>query len=52
MTDLLRLDSVARYFGGLAALDDVNMTVPQGKVVGLIGPNGAGKTTTINNITG
>lgn len=49
---LLELKSVSRHFGGLAALDDVNMTVYQGQVVGLIGPNGAGKTTTINNITG
>lgn len=49
---LLELNSVTRHFGGLAALEDVNMAVHQGQIVGLIGPNGAGKTTTINNITG
>jgi ABC-type branched-subunit amino acid transport system ATPase component len=49
---MLTLTSVSRQFGGLHALTNVNMTVPQGKVVGLIGPNGAGKTTLINNISG
>lgn len=49
---LLELKSVTRHFGGLAALEDVDMVVAQGQIVGLIGPNGAGKTTTINNITG
>lgn len=49
---MLELKQVSRYFGGLAALKDVNMVVKRGQVVGLIGPNGAGKTTTINNITG
>ncbi len=49
---MLQLIDVARQFGGLHALSGVNMTVPQGKVVGLIGPNGAGKTTLINNISG
>lgn len=49
---LLQLKKVTRHFGGLAALEDVDMTVHRGQVVGLIGPNGAGKTTTINNITG
>lgn len=49
---LLELKSVTRHFGGLAALEDVHMSIHQGQIVGLIGPNGAGKTTTINNITG
>lgn len=49
---LLELQSVSRHFGGLAALENVNLTVNRGQIVGLIGPNGAGKTTTINNITG
>jgi branched-chain amino acid transport system ATP-binding protein len=49
---MLTLTQVSRQFGGLHALTNVNMTVPQGKVVGLIGPNGAGKTTLINNISG
>ncbi len=39
-------------FGGLQALQAVDMLVPANRVVGLIGPNGAGKTTLINNISG
>lgn len=49
---MLELHDVSRHFGGLHALSGVNMTIPQGKIVGLIGPNGAGKTTLINNISG
>jgi branched-chain amino acid transport system ATP-binding protein len=49
---MLELSNVSRSFGGLQALNNVNMTVPPNRVVGLIGPNGAGKTTLINNISG
>ncbi len=52
MTALLQLNRVSRSFGGLQALLNVDLMVPEGKVVGLIGPNGAGKTTLINNISG
>jgi ABC-type branched-subunit amino acid transport system ATPase component len=49
---LLELKNVSRYFGGLQALDQVNMQIESAQIVGLIGPNGAGKTTMINNISG
>lgn len=49
---MLELDHVSRLFGGLQALNNVNMTIPKNRIVGLIGPNGAGKTTLINNISG
>jgi branched-chain amino acid transport system ATP-binding protein len=52
MTDLLVASQVRKEFGGLTAVNDVDFTVPQGKIVSLIGPNGAGKTTFFNMLTG
>ncbi len=49
---LLEVEQVGIVFGGLVALDDVNMCVDKGEIHGLIGPNGSGKTTLINIITG
>ncbi|OGO42901.1 MAG: ABC transporter ATP-binding protein [Chloroflexi bacterium RBG_16_58_8] len=48
---ILEGENVTRYFGGLAAISDVDFYVDQGEVVGLIGPNGAGKTTLFNLIS-
>ncbi|GLZ41366.1 ATP-binding cassette domain-containing protein [Actinokineospora sp. NBRC 105648] len=39
-------------FGNLVAVNDVNLVLPRGQVVGLVGPNGAGKSTLINTVTG
>jgi branched-chain amino acid transport system ATP-binding protein len=49
---LLKVDSVAKQFGGLVALSSVSFDVPRSSVVGLIGPNGSGKTTLLNIING
>ncbi len=49
---LLELKNLRKDFGGLRAVDDVSLTVPEGAIVGLIGPNGSGKSTLINLIAG
>jgi branched-chain amino acid transport system ATP-binding protein len=49
---LLELHKVTKHFRGLVAVDDFNMGVDGGELVGLIGPNGAGKSTIFNLITG
>jgi branched-chain amino acid transport system permease protein len=43
---------VTRYFGGVRALEDVDLTVDRGEVVGLVGANGSGKTTLVNLLCG
>ena len=48
----LRLKNVSKRFGGLLAVNNLDLEVPEGKILSLIGPNGAGKTTVFNMITG
>jgi branched-chain amino acid transport system ATP-binding protein len=50
--NLLVATQVRKEFGGLIATNDVDFTIPRGRIVALIGPNGAGKTTFFNQITG
>lgn len=49
---VLEVKGVRKEFGGLVAVDDIDLQVAAGEIVGLIGPNGAGKSTTFNLITG
>ena len=49
---LLEVKNLGISFGGLRAVDNLNMSIEKGALVGLIGPNGAGKTTAFNLLTG
>ena len=49
---MLKIKSLTKFFGGLAAVSSLDMSMNQGDLMGLIGPNGAGKTTVFNLITG
>ena len=51
-TNLLEGQSLSMVFGGLSALDSVDINIKKGEVLSLIGPNGAGKTTLFNLLTG
>ena len=49
---MLELKGLSRHFGGVKAVDGLDLTVGEGEIVGLIGPNGSGKSTTVNVIAG
>ena len=49
---VLKTEHLCIQFGGLKAVDDVNLEIKEGELYGLIGPNGAGKTTVFNLLTG
>ncbi len=48
----LHLDTVSKYYGSQAAVDDVSFEASSGQIIGLLGPNGAGKSTTMKMICG
>jgi len=48
----IRCENLTRYYGNVAALKQLNLTVPEGSIFGFLGRNGAGKTTTIRLLTG
>ena len=50
--NIIEVRNVTMRFGGVTAVSELTMDIPEGSIVGLIGPNGAGKTTAFNVITG
>ena len=50
--EVLRCENLTKRFGSLKALDDVDLVLESGKIIGLLGPNGSGKTTLIKLING
>jgi len=51
MSTIIEIQGLTKKYGGLTALDDLNLTLEEGEVFGFIGPNGAGKTTTMRILT-
>ena len=49
---MLRLSNLSKYFGGVRAVDALELNVKTGEIFGLIGPNGSGKSTTVNLVCG
>ena len=52
MNELMRVENLKMYFGGLKAIDGLDLVINEGETLGIIGPNGAGKTTLFNAICG
>ena len=49
---MIQVENLTRYYGDLAAIQDVTFSVERGEILGFLGPNGAGKTTTMRILTG
>lgn len=52
MSEVLRCENLVKSYGNFCALNNVNLSIENGKIVGLLGPNGSGKTTLIKLING
>ena len=52
MSDLLKCESLTKTYGKITALNNVDLVIPRGRIIGLLGPNGSGKTTLIKILNG
>lgn len=52
MSELVKCESLTKSYGKITALNNVNLVIPRGKIIGLLGPNGSGKTTLIKILNG
>ena len=52
VSEVLRCENISKKYGSLLALDNFNLSIESGKIIGLLGPNGSGKTTLIKLING
>ena len=50
--NILQINNISKYFGGLAAVSNCTLNIKKGSITGVIGPNGSGKTTLFNLIAG
>ena len=50
--NILQINNISKYFGGLAAVSNCSLNIKKGSITGVIGPNGSGKTTLFNLIAG
>ena len=50
--NILEIENLTKNFGGLTAVNDLDLTIKKGEILALIGPNGAGKSTVFNCVAG
>ena len=49
---MINVENLTKYFDDFCAVDQINLDIQKGEILGLLGPNGAGKTTTLRMLTG
>lgn len=52
MNELVTITGLSKTYGHFTALNNMNLTIPRGRIIGLLGPNGSGKTTLIKLLNG